>query len=157
MTNEQRLALETVAGRILTDAELATISGLWLDNRNDVQITALINAGQPGVVRSIKVEDVFDVLFASGDYMTLKMAQMQGNPLAAMAFAVLDDAKRLGPGTVNLLATATAELLGNLKGAALLSQAGDDALLARATVPPLPIHYNTVSDALNIAEGRMTL
>ena len=156
MNSAQQVALEAVAGRALTAPEIVKIDAV-LTLRNDVEIAEVLSAGQPTCMVSLRVEDVFDVLFASGDYMTLKVAQLQGNASAIMAFAVLDDAKRIGSGMVALAAGPTQQLLANLKGLALLSDAGYNALVALATVPGASINYNTVSDALNIAEGRMTL
>lgn len=156
MTPAQQSALESVAGRPLTPVEIVAIDP-YLADRNDVQIAAILSAGQPDVQVSILVEDVFVVLFASGDYMTLKAAQLQGNSDAAMAFAVLADAKNIGPGKVDVFSPITAGLLDKLQTASLLTQAGRDALSQRATQKAQPIHYNTISDALNIAEGRLTL
>lgn len=156
MTPAQQSALEAVAGRALTPTDIAAIDAL-LPARNDVQIAAVLTAGQPARQVSIAVEDVFDVLFASGDYVTLKTAQLAANPLAVMAFAVLADAKAIGPGKVNLASPVTSGLLDQLQAAELLSQAGRDALAARGIAPAEPIHYNRVSDALNVAEGRMVL
>ncbi|UCV02289.1 hypothetical protein [Dechloromonas denitrificans] len=156
MTPEQKAALEAVAGRELTAQEYVDIDAL-LSIRNDVKIADIINTGRPAVVQSIRVEDVFDVLYASGDYMTLKAAQLAGNALAIMAFAVLADAKTIGPGTVNLTAPVTVSLLDQLVAAELLSLPGNAALLAKANVRQPAIHYTTLSDALNVAEGRLTL
>lgn len=156
MTPAQQSALESVAGRTLSVDELNAIEPLLVD-RNDVEIAAIINTGRKSVVKSLAVEDVYDVLFFSGDYLTLKSAQLAGDADAVMAFAVLLDAKQIGPGTVNIQAAPTVALFSKLQSSGLLSQAGLDALTARATVFADPIHYNTVSDALNIAEGRMTL
>lgn len=156
MTPVQQSALEAVAGRALTPQEIIDIDDL-LPIRNDVAIATLLSLGQPTKTVSLKVEDVFDTLFATGDYVTLKMAQLQGSPLAVMAFAVLDDAKRIGSGMVNLNAVPTAQMMTQLQGAELLSATGYAALVALATVEGEVVNYNTVSDALNIAEGRVTL
>ena len=94
---------------------------------------ALAAALQAPVLRSLAVEDVFDSLYTTGDYSTLKAAQLSGNPLAVAAFDTLRDAKSLGPGRVQLGLPATAGLLDQLQGAGLLTQAGRDALTARAT------------------------
>lgn len=156
MTPAQQSALEAVVGRPLSAEEVATIDALLAD-RNDVEIAAVLTAGQPPQQVSLAVEDVFDVLFSSGDYMTLKQAQLTGDATAIMAFAVLEDSKRIGSGKVNLQLPLTVALLDQLTAAGLLSAAGRAALDARATILGAPIHYNTVSDALNIAEGRLTL
>lgn len=156
MTPAQQAALEALAGRALSADEQAEIDAL-LTGRDDVRIAAVLNAGQPPKLKSLRVEEVFDTLFSTGDYMTMKMAQLEGNPLAGMIFAVLADAKTLGPGLVDLQSPVTAELLNQLQSAALLSPTGRAALAARSAESPAPIHYNAVSDALNVAEGRMTL
>lgn len=156
MNSAQQAALEAVAGRALTASEIVKIDAV-LTVRNDTEIAAILSAGQPTRMVSLRVEDVFDTLFASGDYMTLKVAQLQGSASAIMAFAVLDDARRIGSGMVDLTAAPTQQLLANLKGLELLSDTGYNALIALATVPCISIDYNTVSDALNIAEGRLTL
>lgn len=158
MTPAQQSALEAVAGRSLSAAEMADIDlHLDPDSRNDVAIAVIINAGRPATVRSLRVDEVFDVLFASGDYSTLKAAQLQGHQDAVLAFEMLKDAKQIGPGLVNIEHPSTVGMFDGLQGAGLLTQAGRDALTERATEQVSPIHYNQVSDALNIAEGRLTL
>lgn len=156
MTPEQQNALESVAGRSLTLDDTATIEPLLL-NRNDVQIAAILSAGQPDIRRSIRVEELFQVLYEIGDYATIKSAEIAGNPLVVFVFAVLKDAKTLGPGLVNLDDPQTISLCDQLQAANLLSQDGRDALESLSMVRPQPIHYNKVSDALNIAEGRLIL
>ena len=155
MTPAQQSALESVAGRALTAVEVEAIDPL-LPDRKDVQIAAILTAGQHDVRQSLRVEDVFEILYAFGDYITIKTAQLSGNSLAAMVFAVLQDAKSLGPGLVNLDAPQTSSLCDQLQAANLLSQSGRDALESASMVRPAPIHYNAVSDALNVAEGRLT-
>ncbi len=156
MTPEQQNALESVVGRALTLDDIAAIEPFLLD-RNDVQITAILSAGQPDIRRSIRVEELFQTLYEIGDYVTLKSAEIAGNPLAVFVFAVLKDAKTLGPGVVNLDDTQTISLCDQLQEANLISQDGRDALESLSMVRPQPIHYNKVSDALNVAEGRLTL
>lgn len=156
MTPEQLAALETLAGRTIDAAEQAQLDPYLLpDNRNDVAIAGLLNANAPDLNISIKVEDVFDVLFFSGDYLGLKQAQLSGNAQAAMAFAVLQDAKTIGPGTVNLNAPATVLLFDALQNDGLLSSVGRAALVAKSKRRPDAIPFQRVSDALNLAEGRM--
>jgi len=99
----------------------------------DQAIADLINAARPPQMVSIAVEDVFDALFSSGDYMTLKMAQLQGNQNAVMAFSVLEDSKRIGSGKVALDSPITAGLLDLLQSDSMLSQAGRDAMNAKGT------------------------
>lgn len=158
MTPAQQAALEAVAGRPLSAAEIADIDlHLDPDSRNDVAIAVIINAGRPTTVRSLRVDEVFEVLFFSGDYSTLKAAQLQGQQDAVLAFEMLKDAKQIGPGLVNIEHSSTVGMFDGLQVAGLLTAAGRAALVERATTQVPPIHYNQVSDALNQAEGRMTL
>lgn len=101
------------------------------------------------VQQSISVEDVFDSLFTTGDYVALKTAQLNGNPLAVMAFATLDDAKHIGPGRVHLGLAGTAGLLEQLVSAGLLSEAGMAALAARA-IRPVSLAEQTIGRQANI-------
>jgi hypothetical protein len=157
MTPAQQGALEALVGRPLTADELAALEGS-LAIRDDVDLALQLSAMQAPVVHSLPVEDVFGVLFVTGDYLTLKTAQLGGDLRAVLAFSVLADAKALGPGRVDLQSPATVQLLDQLQEPpALLSPAGRAALTARATVPASAIDFNTVSNALNIAEGRLTL
>ena len=84
------------------------------------------------VQRSITVDEVFDSLFQTGDYITIKQAKMAGNPVANFAFEILADAKNIGPGSVNFNLPATVALLDQLQAAELLSEAGRAALMDRA-------------------------
>lgn len=156
MTDEQRSALEAVAGRALSADEIATIEPLLVD-RNDVEIAAVINGGRPTTTVSVAVEDVFDVLYSTGDYVIVKSAQLRGDADAVMAFGFLQDAKTIGPGKVNLTAPLTVGMFDRLESAGLLSATGRAALLKRAESKADPVHFNTVSDALNAAEGRLVL
>jgi len=85
------------------------------------------------VLQSIPVADMFDVLFASGDYATIKQAQMTGHPVAVAAFATLADARSLGSGMVNLSLPGTVALLDQLQDAQLLTTEGRAALISAAT------------------------
>lgn len=152
MTGAQKAALEALVKRALTAEEYMVIDSL-LPARNDLAITEVINRGAEPVVKSVPVEVVFNVLFASGDYLTLKAAQMAGNPSANMAFSVLADSKTIGPGMVNLRAPATVQLLDTLQAQELLSLAGRSALDACAVVAAEPLHCNAISDALNALEA----
>lgn len=159
MTASQQAALEALIGRSLTTADAAAIEPL-LDpnNRNDVAIAAWVNAARPAVKVSLRVEEVFDVLFASGDYVTLKTASLAGDPRAVMAFETLRDARQIGSGTVNLQLPPTAALLDQLQSEPpLLSDVGRTALVAAATQAAPAIDIDAVSRALNLAEGRMVL
>lgn len=159
MTPQQRQALEGIHGAPLSAQQIEAIDPLldW-DNRDDVAIAALLSSWQQPVMRSLTVDQVFDILFAAGEYSAMKQAQLAGDPRAVMAFALLMDAKQLGSGTVNLQLQATIDLLDSLQAEpALLTQAGRTALTTAATADAPAISVSEVSDALNLAEGRLTL
>jgi hypothetical protein len=108
------------------------------------------------VVQSIPVETLFDVLFATGDYMALKQAQFEGVQSAVLAFATLADAKALGSGMVNQSLPATIALLDALQSDGLLSGAGRDALTAAATVVQR-VTAHEVEVALKNPDGSMAI
>src|SRR5574337_1735697 len=99
----------------------------------DQAIADLLNAGTQTAVRPVRVDEVFDVLFTSGDWVGIETARLGGNQTAVLCQAVLSSAKNLGPGLVDLEAPATIALLDQLQQAALISQAGREALTARAS------------------------
>lgn len=158
MTPAQQDAITELMGRAPTMEEVTVIDQLLdPDNRNDVAITEIINIGQADALGSLTVEDVFDQLYESGDYMTIKSAQLANHPVAVMAFASLYDAKQIGKNLVNFTKPTTVALLNQLESAALLSVAGRAALEARATRKSRTKSVADVSLALNIAEGRMVI
>lgn len=103
---------------------------------------ALAAALQAPSSRPLDVEEVFDSLYTTGDYSTLKAAQLSGNPLAVAAFETLRDAKSIGPGRVRLNLPATSGLLDQLQAANLLTQVGRDALENRATILSGPSEFD---------------
>lgn len=151
MTPEQQAALEGLVERALTEAEITLIDAL-LPGRNDVEIAAILSAGrtkaQPkeigiGTILAVMVPDggVFlDNLNALGAtdrnvYWSMELIRQGrfdiGMPAArTQVQALADDNPSLADGIAALLAVGEA---------------------------PDPIHLNGVSDALNRAEGRMTL
>lgn len=95
---------------------------------------------------SIPVEDVFDVLFTTGAWATIKVAAASGNANAGMANVILQDAKELGPGMVRLDAPATIALLDALETDGLLSSADRDALHDRC--PDVSVTWQQVKQAV---------
>lgn len=158
MTPAQLTALQGLLGRALSEEEQTALDAhLDYGNRQDVQITDLLNSYVEPTLRSLTVEEFFGVLFTTGDYMTIKQAALTGNQAAAFAFEVLKDAKALGSGRVDMELPATQLLLDSLQSPdPLLSAAGREALVAYAATKRV-ISINEVSNALNQAEGRMTL
>src|SRR5574337_1176851 len=107
----------------------------------DQAVADLLNAGTQTAVRPLRVEEVFDVLFTSGDWVSIETARLGGNQTAVLCQAVLSSAKSLGPGLVDLEAPATIALLDQLQQAALLSQTGRDALATRMICKDLRISH----------------
>jgi hypothetical protein len=99
----------------------------------DDAIASIVMSEMDTVKRSLTVQEVFDVLFETGDYLSIKTAQLAGDPAASLCFSVLEDAVKLGPGKVNLEAGATVMLFQQLVTAGHLSAAGVEALHALAT------------------------
>lgn len=147
MTPAQQSALESLVGRSFTQGELDAIAP-GLAAGNSEAVAALLTTMQPRQQVSVAVEAVFDVLFGTGDYVTLKQAQLAGNALAVMAFGMLADAKSIGPGKVNLRSPVTTGMLDQLQAASLLSQAGRDALDAASWIDAPAIHFSAVNAAL---------
>lgn len=149
MTPEQQTALETVAERPLSADEIASIEPLLAD-RNDVAIATILSVGRVkltpteiGVGRILATIGLtagnllLDALYAITEFRHIKPLIEQGR---------LDIADPLPRAALD-------GLVGSIEG---FTQAHAAALKALAEQPD-PIRYNAVSDALNIAEGRLTL
>lgn len=151
MTPAQLSALESVAGRVLTSDEIVAIKP-FLPDRNDVAIADILSAGRVKTQATpIGIGTVLAVMTPSGGEFlnalesmgatdanvkwALKMIEQQtfdvGHPVTRSQLEAFSDA-------VPTMATAIAALMS-------VAESAD------------PIHYNDVSDALNIAEGRVTL
>ncbi len=147
MTPAQQAALESLVGRALTADEQAAIEP-YLEARNDVAIAEVLSAGRVKpvptdvgngtILETIGLDAgnaLLDVLNQAAEFRHVKPLLEQGRLRvdSALVRATLD-------GLVPAVLTA--------------EQA--QALKALAEHPD-PIHYNAVSDVLNIAEGRLTL
>ena len=148
MTPAQQTALESVVGRNLTAAEIAAIDPL-LPDRNDVAIAEILSVGRV-TVRPFEIGNglvlatigltsgnaLLDMLTSQPDFRHVKPLLEQGrlDLSSALVRAALDGFAQVG----------------------VITQAEADAIKALAEIPN-PIHYNAVSDALNVAEGRLVL
>jgi len=162
MTPAQQTALETVAGRALTPGEIVAIDAL-LPDRNDVQIAAILSAGRVRVVpHEIGERGILDVLGpVAGDAFLSALEAITGAdqlpaPLQPYYGAIRRGVAWLKTNGLDVGSPTTRALLDALAGAGIVDGAAVTAIKARAEQPD-PIHYNAVSDALNVAEGRMTL
>ena len=153
MTPAQQAALELLNGDPLTPEQLAAIEPLLdADSRNDVAIAALLSAGKTRAVPTkIGVGAVLGYLYPDG-----------GNFLNALIALGATDAN--AQWVVVLIKQGEFDVGLEMTRSILTQYAADHAdiavsinkLLALAVIDA-PIHFNAVSDSLNVAEGRMTL
>ncbi len=154
MTPAQQTALEAVVGRALGVPELEQIEPYIADpdNRNDVEIAALLSVGRTRTQsQRIGVGTVLATLGAGGGAFLdalVQVGQLNRNVYWAMELIRASNFDIGMPATraqMQTLATAVPAVAGGIA-----------ALLELGLVPdPLPV--SAISHALNIAEGRMTL
>jgi hypothetical protein len=151
MNPEQLAALEAVAGRQITDAEKAVLADL-VAVRNDVAVAALLSTGRMRYERTeIGVGTCIDVMGAdAGPFLDAVTALSEHDSTLRWGMNLFHKSK------LDMSMLVTRQIIGALKTP--LSQYANhiDALLQVGSVPN-PVHFNAVSDALNVAEGRMTL
>ncbi len=151
MTPQQQTALESLVGRSLTPAEITELDTL-LPDRNDVAIAALLSQGrvktQPtpigiGTVLAVMAPD-------GGDFLNALEAMGPTDANVKWALEMIKQATfDVGHPVTRLQLQAFAGAIPTMADAVV-------ALLAVAESAD-PINFNAVSDALNIAEGRVTL
>lgn len=174
MTPQVQTALEGLVARPLTAQEVIDIDAL-LPIRNDVAIAAILSAGRKRIVsRMISERGIREVcgIVAGAHFLQflrtaeatpptwLRPALTAAGVPAGDQFAyedALSSAWSWIKGDGLDLGSATTRSMLDLIGAAEASLAGAVAALKAAAEQPAPIHFNTVSDALNVAEGRTTL
>ena len=151
MTAAQQAALEAVAGRALTGEEIAAID-LLLPERNDVAIAAIISTGRVKTQPTpIGIGTVLAVMAPSGGEF-LNALESMGATDANVKWAL----KMIEQQTFDVGHPVTRAQLEAFAVAVPTMSTAIAALVAVAEVAD-PINYNAVSDALNIAEGRVTL
>lgn len=148
MTPAQQSALEAVAGHALTQAEIDAIDPLLLD-RNDVEIAAILSVGR---VATAHTEIGNGLILAT-------IGLTSGNTL--LDYLATDATFRhvrplLEQGRLDVGSALVRGALDQFAAEGVITQAEANALKALAETPN-PIQYNAVSDALNVAEGRLTL
>lgn len=152
MSPEQQSALQAVVGRELTPDELMQVEPhIQYNSRNDVAIAAILSVGRTKLVsRNIGPGDIIDAIgFESGNVL---LDEVYSNPMfrhikPELVDRNLDISRPLTISSLDMLVQA------GLPG---FTQAHADILKSLAIAPD-PINFNVVSDALNIAEGRVTL
>jgi hypothetical protein len=153
MTPQQQSALESVVGRTLTGDEITAIDPL-LDpnNRNDVAIAAILSEGRVRLKsHEIGIGTVLGVMAPDGGAFldTLETIGASDSNVKWLLKLIERGAFDVGLPASRAQMTAYAQAVPALAD-------GINALLALG-VEQDPIHYNKISDALNIAENRMTL
>lgn len=151
MTPAQHAALEALAGRTLSASEIVALDGL-LPQRNDVQIAAILSAGRVNAVsKSIGIGTILAVMAPNGGAFLDAL-----ETLAASDNNVKWALKLIEQSNFDIGMAVTRQQLSAFADANPALAANIAALLAVAEQPD-PINFNAVSDALNIAEGRLTL
>lgn len=150
MTPTQQAALESVAGQELTDDQIAAIEP-YLADRNDVAIAALLPAKVVIVSTPTGIGTILATLAPNGGaFLDALEKAGASDPNVKWALKLIEQSNfDVGMGATRAQMFAFAQ-------AAPTFADGIAALLATADRSE-PIHYNAVSDALNIAEGRLTL
>ena len=148
MTPAQQTALEAIAGRALTQAEIAAIDPL-LPDRNDVEIAAILSVGR---VTTAYTEIGNGLILAT-------IGLTSGNTL--LDYLATDATFRhvrplLEQGRLDVSSALVRGALDSFAAGGVITHGEANALKALAETPN-PIHYNSVSDALNVAEGRLVL
>lgn len=157
MTPAQQSALETVAGRMLTAGDIAAIDPL-LPARNDVEIALILSAGRTKTQPTpIGIGTVLAVMAPSGGMFLHGLRQMAAlQPPTEDSANIEWSLEMIKQGTFDVGHPVTRAQLAAFAQSQPAMEQAITALLSVAEVAD-PIHYNAVSDALNIAEGRMTL
>ena len=162
MTPDQQTALESVVGRPLSPDEIVTLAPL-LAARNDVQIAAVLSVGRVRLVENMVTER--GVLAAlgpvEGDALLTALETLgapETLPTAVQPYhgAICRGVSWLKAGGLDMGSPPVRGLLDLLAAHSLIAP-GHATALKQLGEQPDPIHYNAISDALNVAEGRLTL
>ena len=151
MTSEQQAALEKLAGRALSEDEVAAIEPLLLI-RNDVAIADIISVGRTKTQDAqVGIDTILTTMKPNGGAFLDAIAEL--GKTNRDVYWGMDIIQR---GVFNPGLAGARAFLNDLKVA--LPQFADDLdKIKMLADQPDPIHYNEVSNALNKAEGRETL
>ncbi|MBP6708417.1 MAG: hypothetical protein KA223_04610 [Candidatus Accumulibacter sp.] len=151
MTPAQQTALEALVGRTLTAIEIAAIDS-QLPERNDVAIAAVLSADRVRVEpRRVGIGTILATMRPNGGAFLDALEQ-----LAATDSDVKWTLELIKQSNFDIGLQATREELTAFAADHPALAHNIAALLTVAEIDD-PIHYNAVSDALNVAEGRLTL
>jgi hypothetical protein len=151
MAPDQQSALEGLVSRPLTVDEISAIDPL-LPDRNDVAIATILSTGRVKTQPTpIGIGTVLAIMAPSGgDF--LNAIESKGATDANVKWAL----KMIEQQTFDVGHQVTRAQLEAFAADTPAMATAIDALMAVAEVAD-PIHYNAVSAALNVAEGRVTL
>ena len=150
MTPAQQFALESVAGHSLTAEQIAAIEP-YLADRNDVAIATLLPPKVMVISTPIGIGTILAVLAPNGGaFLDALESAGQSDPNVKWALKLIEQSN------FDVGMAATRAQMAAFAQAAPAFADGIAALLATAERAE-PIHYNAVSDALNVAEGRLML
>ena len=150
MTPAQQTALESIVGRSLTADEITSIDPL-LPDRNDVAIAALLPPKVLIQSTPIGIGTILAVLAPNGGaFLDALESAGTSDPNVKWALKLIEQSNfDVGMDATRAQMQAFAQVAPDFA-------VGIAALLATAERSE-PIHYNSVSDSLNVAEGRNTL
>ena len=150
MTPAQQDALDSVAGKALTAEQLAAIEP-FLADRNDVAIAALLPPKVTLQSNPIGIGTILAVLAPNGGQFLDALETLgASDPNVKWALKLIEQSNfDVGMDATRAQMQAFAQVAPDFA-------VGIAALMATAERTE-PIHFNAVSDALNIAEGRLTL
>ena len=147
MTPQQQTALEALAGRALTTGEITTIDG-YLPNRRDDQIAAMLSSGRVRVQKTLGgIGTVLEALGPVDGAALLDQLEAQAATVPAVKWAFV----LINRGELDFGSPATRAMIDQLLPAPV------GAVLKAVAEVADPLTVGQVSDALNVAEGRLTL
>ena len=150
MTPKQQASLETVAGRDLTPDELAAIEP-FLEDRNDVAIAALLPARMTLAETTVGVGTVLAKMYPAGGAF-LDSLQALGATDSNVKWVL----KLIESGNLDVGHPLYRGILQQFAAEVPAFAPGIETLLGVAE-QTVPVSVGAVSDALNVAEGRMVM
>lgn len=154
MNAAQQSALEGLLGKALSASDITTLDP-YVAARNDVAIADYLSNGRVKVGK-VEIADIQARLQSTGEWWVIKATAADSSSPQFQAANVVMDVATARYTNVDFTLPLVGQKFGELVAGGQMSQATLDSLNGLASSPD-PIHYNQVSDALNVAEGRNTL
>ena len=151
MTPEQQTSLESLVGRALTAEEVTEIDQ-YLPQRNDVAIADILSRNRvTAVTRLIGIGIIMNVLGPVEGAAALDVLESMKPSNSAVKWAL----HLLESGQLDIGLPATRMQIDALVGTVFTAEQAST--LKAIAEEADPFNYNSISNALNIAEGRLTL